>query len=315
MLTHLSMALVGGVFTATGVMKAVNARPFVRQVEEYRLLPAGHLPYAVPAFISIELMLGMGLLLRVSDWLLPVGIAVLIGLTAVTIWGTVTGRVEECGCYGGLLLLTPRQSVALNATYLALLAVGWAATGWNLQASPASPWTLGAVALAGIGGAAASIRSLRRGPLVEYILLEVGRAWNPRWLTQEAGPVAHGLTDGSCLAVFLSKDCPYCKQWVPFLNIIHVQPDLPPVLGIMALDSVARTRFTSDHAIHFPVAHVSRGLASLLVSGYPTAVLIEGGVIRQTWFGEMPQAYVDRIESFYQSLAIGADRQPRGFSG
>jgi hypothetical protein len=38
-------------------------------------------------------------------------------------------------------------------------------------------------------------------------------------------------------------------------------------------------------------------------------------VIRQTWFGEMPQAYVDRIESFYQSLAIGADRQPRGFSG
>jgi hypothetical protein len=315
MLTHFCMALVGAVFTATGVMKAVNARPFLRQVEEYRLLRAEHLSYAVPAFIGLELVLGTGLVLRASDWLLPAAVVVLVGLTAITIWGTATGRVEDCGCYGGLLLLTPGQGVALNATYLALLAVGWAATGWDLDARPVTPWRIGAVALAGIAGAAAGVRSLRRGPLVEYTLLKTGKAWNRRWVTHAAGPAAASLTDGACLAVFLSKDCPYCKQWVPFLNIIHVQPDLPPVLGIMALDSAGRTGFTSDHAIHFPVAEVSRGLAGLLVQGYPTAVLIEGGVIRQTWFGEMPQAYVDRIKSFYQSISVGTERRPRGFSG
>ena len=319
MLTHICMALVGGVFTVTGVMKAVNARPFVRQVDEYRLLNAAHLLYAALMFISLELVLGAGLLLRASDWLLPAGIAVLIGLTTITIWGTATGRVEECGCYGGLLLLTPASERRAERR-LHRRCWPWAGPppAGNCTAAPVAPWKVGAVALAGIAGAAAGMRSMRRGPLFEYKPLKIGKAWNPRWLTLEPGATPDGLTatHGSCLAVFLSKDCPYCKQWVPFLNIIHVQPDLPPrARADVARQRGARpsspptTRFTS------PSRTSHAALAGLLVTGYPTAVLIEGGVIRQTWFGEMPQAYVDRIKGFYQSITVGPERRPRGFSG
>ena len=43
------------------------------------------------------------------------------GLAALTAWGTSTGRVEDCGCYGGLVMLTPAQSLALDGVYVALL--------------------------------------------------------------------------------------------------------------------------------------------------------------------------------------------------
>ena len=146
---------------------------------------------------------------------------------------------------------------------------------------------------------------------MEYSLLKPGKRWNPKWLKGDVAPTA----EASFFVVFLSQDCPYCKQWVPFLNIIHVQPDFPRVIGLMSVDGAARERFLADHVIRFPVTHISNGLAGLMVAGYPTAVLVEQGVIQKTWFGEMPQVYVDRIREFYQAISVGKERKPSGFSG
>ena len=68
---------------------------------------------------------GAALIAQVSPWLYPLAAAVLVVFLVLTAWGVRSGRIEDCGCYGGLLMVTPAQSMTLDALYLGLMAVAW----------------------------------------------------------------------------------------------------------------------------------------------------------------------------------------------
>ena len=309
MVSALSLMVVGVVFLFTGTVKALNTAPFIRQIDQYRLLPQSILVYAGLAFVGLEWAIGIALLLRVSDLLIPAVIALLVFLTSLTIWGKSSGRVEDCGCYGGFLLLTPRQSLALNLAYILLLTVAWYSRGTAAAWAGGTWWKWGLVLAAFVVGSSLSLQSLRK-PLFQFSPLKVGKSWRKKWLKD-----APRVPDkGAHFLVFLSKDCPYCKRWVPLLNVIEVQPDLPQVMGIMSLMGAERNEFLAQHLIHFPVTYMHQGLMSLLVDAYPTAVLVEDGTIVQKTSGEMPQAYIERIRQFYDAISPGK-AQGRTFAG
>ena len=144
---------------------------------------------------------------------------------------------------------------------------------------------------------AASMLSLRK-PLVDLALLRVGRTWRRSWLQHYERDVTHG----SHFVVFLSRECPYCKRWVPLLNVIEVQPDLPSVVAVMSLEGDELHGFLQEHLITFPVTHMPQSLVSLMVKAYPTAALIENGRVSQKWIGEMPKYYMDRIRGFFETI-------------
>jgi hypothetical protein len=300
-------ALVGLVFLATGALKAIDSAKFVTQLLRYRLLPRSWVGPASLLAIALEAGLGAALLVNLSPLAIPVAAVVLVAFAALTWWAASSGRVEDCGCYGGLLLLTPAQSVALDALYLALLAAAW------VTRSPATPalqaWQIAIVLAAVVLGAVAALSSLR-APIFDLALLRAGRRWRRSWLRDER----RDLTTGSHFVVFLSRECPYCKRWVPLLNVIEVAPELPAVTGVMSLPAGELDAFLREHLIRFPIAHMPQSLVSLLTDAYPTAALIENGTIVSKWIGEMPQAYVDRAQQFFE--AVSAPRkQAGGFSG
>src|SRR6516165_12699369 len=105
-------AIVGVVFLVTGALKAVNSAAFIPQVFRYRLLPPRITPAAAVLFIGLECGLGAALTTGLSPWLLPLTMALLAAFAGLTFWGDKSGRVEDCGCYGGLLLISPAQSIA-----------------------------------------------------------------------------------------------------------------------------------------------------------------------------------------------------------
>jgi hypothetical protein len=308
---YICVALVGVVFLGTGAIKALDAREFVRQLSDYRLLGRAWVRPAALAFIGFEWVAGVGLLLALSDILFPVLAVSLAGLACLTVWGTSTGRVEDCGCYGGFLRLRPWQSVALDAAYIALLAVAWIARGDAIQpwATPAG-WKLAASLGAGAAGMVLGRRSLKTGALVDFSPLKPGKRWNPRWLDS----TAPSLASGNHFIVFLSKECPYCKRWVPLLNVVHVEDGTPNVLGILWLHGDAQKEFLAQHMIHFPIAYMRKELMTIMADAYPTAALVEDGVIRQRWVGEMPKAYLERIRSFLNAISTGPIDKP-SFSG
>jgi hypothetical protein len=311
-MSHIASALVGLVFLVTGGLKAVDSARFVTHVRRYRLLPPAWVQPAVLLFIALECALGAALVLNVSTWLLPLAAALLASFVALTVWGVASGRVEDCGCYGGLLMLTPVQSLALDGLYLALLLTAWLFAPVPPSGAPAwAPvWKLGVVAVILAAALGAAVRS-RRTPLVDLALLGVGRAWRRSWLKR----YSRDVTRGSHFVVFLSRECPYCKRWVPLLNVIEVQPDLPSVVAVMSLEGNELQAFLKEHLITFPVAHMPQSMLSLMTNAYPTAALVENGRITGKWVGEMPNDYLDRVREFFATIAAPAKPPRAGFAG
>jgi uncharacterized membrane protein YphA (DoxX/SURF4 family) len=308
MFWQVASGLVGLVFLVTGVLKALDSARFRDQILRYRLLPFTWVQPAAVLFIAFECTLGIALLLGLSAWLLPLAAVVLVGFAALTAWGTSSGRVEDCGCYGGLVMLTPAQSLALDAVYLVLLGAAWSLA--PAEPIPPAVWKWVVVVAVLAASLVAAWRSLQK-PLADLSLLRVGRTWRRRWLKH----YARDVTQGSHFVVFLSRDCPYCKRWVPLLNVIEVQPDLPSVVAVMSLQGDELRAFLSEHLIAFPVTHMPQSLVSLMVDAYPTAALLENGHVKEKWIGEMPQSYVDRVRGFFDAIAVPVKRPRGGFAG
>ncbi|HPQ15235.1 MAG TPA: hypothetical protein PLP04_08400, partial [Bryobacteraceae bacterium] len=294
MLAFVCLCLVGLVFLGTGTIKALDSRQFIRQVAEYGFLPHRWTRNASLAFIAFEGFAGVALIVQLAPAVPLLVAALLVAMAALTIWGTASGRVEDCGCYGGLLHLRPWQSVALDAVYVALALAGWRLAGGGfLPGAPPPAWKwVAAFAAATLAGAVAW-RSYKKGPIMAFELLKPGRRWKANWL--KAG--APSLEKGSHFVVLLSRQCSYCKRWVPLLNVIHVEDKFPSVLGLLAVSDPELEGFLGEHMIRFPVTTVSKGLMNLMTDAFPTALLIEDGVIWNKWKGEMPPEYLERIRS------------------
>lgn len=249
--------------------------------------------------------------MNISPLIDAIGIALFIAFIAFTLWGGATRRIEDCGCYGNQVNLTPGQSAALDLIYVALLI----AALWLSRARPASTLPLGwyFAALAGATAAALAAKS-GKAPLVDLSRLRIGARWQDSWFLKQSD---RDLGKGSHIVVFLSNTCPLCKQWVPLLNILESQTDLPRVTGILSLNETEVERFSSEHLTRFPLSRMKTSVFSNMVDGVPTAALLEDGVIRQKWSGTIPPELFSRIEQFYNAIATVPTRPliRRRFSG
>ncbi|MGD1701000.1 hypothetical protein [Dapis sp. BLCC M229] len=82
-------------------------------------------------------------------------------------------------------------------------------------------------------------------PLIDFSRLKIGNHWKNRWLKNSP----HNLHKGSHFVVFLSRDCPYCKLWIPFLNMVNTQKYLPQVLGIMSAKNEDLDEFKAEQMV------------------------------------------------------------------
>lgn len=308
MIAILCTFIVGAVFLVTGVVKALSSKSFIELIFRYDLLPQWlAIPTAI-TFIGLECALGVALILHeFPQWLVPGTIILILCLSASTVWATSTKRTEDCGCYGGLLVITPKQSILLNLGYILLLGWAWFYPVANYQ-TQTWQWVLALMAL--VAGSISGWKSQEK-PLVDFSRLKVGNRWHPQWLKNSS----QDLQQSSHFVVFLGKDCPYCKQWVPLLNVMSTQKDLPNVIGILALSDEEIEAFKAEHLVRFPIAGMDKLLFGYMVDSYPTAVLIEDGVISNKWLGEIPKEFFNRIRQFYESVVFNSKSKARHFSG
>lgn len=125
-MTYFSTFIVGAVLLITGVVKALSSEQFLLHSYRYGLLPLQTVLPAAIAFIGLESALGVALIFyEFPQWLIPGSILLLLILSALNFWSTSSGRTEDCGCYGGLLVITPNQSLLLNLGYILLLGIAW----------------------------------------------------------------------------------------------------------------------------------------------------------------------------------------------
>lgn len=120
--------LVAALFLYTGVLKIAGAGEFVKEVQQYALVPvqwSNSVAYSLPWLeVLTAALLVIGLWRRESRLLL---VAMLVVFTAAKAYGTATGRITHCGCVprDSLLyfLFEGWMGVVTNVALLALLGV------------------------------------------------------------------------------------------------------------------------------------------------------------------------------------------------
>jgi hypothetical protein len=58
--------------------------------------------------------------------------------------------------------------------------------------------------------------------------------------------------------------------------------------------------FKDERMIRFPIVSMDKLLFNYMTEVFPTAVLLEDGVIKNKWIGEIPEEFLDRIKHFYE---------------
>jgi hypothetical protein len=229
------------------------------------------------------------------DAILPTAIVMLVGFAVVSLWSSTSGRAPDCGCYNGILTLSPVSSLALDALWIALLVVGLRdGEASSPEVRPAGPVLVGLVASV---VALLSRRYLEKHgrDFLDLSPLRIGREWSTKWFGPE---LRASVSKGEILVVFLGATCGTCKRAMPFLNAIHRLGTLPFVVGLIDLPGESELNdFKSAAQCTFPLYSVKPWRMSRFVRGRtPTYLLCREGRIVQKWTGKLPQLLVEAFE-------------------
>lgn len=119
-------ALLALTFLVSGWVKANDPLGMASKLDDYTAalgLTAGETPLMVPAAVAlafVEFALGIHYLLGVNRRQTAVWGVVLMGaMTALTLWLALTDAVEDCGCFGDVIILSNWQTLGKNVVLLA----------------------------------------------------------------------------------------------------------------------------------------------------------------------------------------------------
>lgn len=129
--SHVCRTLVGLIFVFSGFVKAVDPWGTALKVNEYLSIYCMEQLSGVSMVFSIwlcgaELMMGLMLLFKVRTRLVSIfALASMIFFTVLTFLSATWIPVEDCGCFGDALKLTPWETFAKNLVILPMVFVVW----------------------------------------------------------------------------------------------------------------------------------------------------------------------------------------------
>ena len=123
--------LLAATFIFSGFVKAIDPLGSQYKIGDYltALGMAGKVPEWVQLILSIslsgiEFTLGILLLLAIRRHLVSkLSFVLMLGMTIVTLWLTISNPIQDCGCFGDAIHLTNSQTFIKNLVLLAAVVV------------------------------------------------------------------------------------------------------------------------------------------------------------------------------------------------
>ncbi len=281
---RIASRLLGALFLAAGLLKAVEPALFAQQIAGYGIVtnPVGTalIGYAI---VILECGLGAALLVNLKPRItLSIAIAVLAGFLALLGWAWSTNSTADCGCFGPWTR-TPAQAFFEDLALLAIAA--WAWWGQRSGQAPTNALKLGIVGVAVAAGIMVpAVAGMASAP-AQGSAAKVG---STVFKTMEVTDLPSSLAAGDKLVLLMSTDCPHCKDAVPAVNALASDQRLPGLVAIAFEDRVDRGLFREDYKAQFPIGQVSKQTVfSLLDKQFPRLFLVREGVIVAVW-DELP---------------------------
>ncbi len=283
LLRTLSPYVIGLVFVSAGLFKSFDPSAFSLFLESYGFIPSSFTPVISYSVITVELILGLSLIL----FLVPrIVISSLAGLTVlfiiVTFWGWIQGMEQGCGCFGLAVERTPLQVIIEDALILAGLALCW----WKHKLSPlqTAQWKRYVF----VTGCAASLIITVFGKDLPVESLATQLRIGSDLSSLEVLDISHNFSEGSFLVILLSTDCAKCPEYVTMLNTFSQIDQLPGVVGIFAGTKEESITFFWENLPDFPVGHAQYTMMRKYFRKLPKLFFLRNGTVQYIWDKDMP---------------------------
>lgn len=259
----------GSLFLVSAILKSLDPAAFAAQISFYGLIRT---PWVVRlialGLIAIEALVGAALLagFAVRRFALPAAIGLLAAFTALLGWAWAFRNIQNCGCFGRYLPLTPAEAIGKNVILLGLAGVAWANRraaartpdrGMSLPAETA--WRIGRAGLVALLPLAVTAVAVLRAP--ESTLTR--QPAPPAGAARPAGPFAGyqlawqgrelNLARDTCLVAVFSESCAHCVDNLEPLDKLSATPGLPPVAGLVLGEEDVVKEFAKTYEPHFPL--------------------------------------------------------------
>ncbi len=296
--SQLATYSVGLILLLTGLAKSVHSGQFIQHLHKYQLFPSSLIASIAIMFIGLETALGSALIINEHTKLtILMAILLITSSSALTLWASYKDKIEDCGCYSGLIILTPQQSLLINSGYLFLLIAAYLAAAHTYHAQN---WHYILTISLAMTAIVLSMKSQKK-PIIDLSRLKLKNRWKSSWLRQSSVDI----TTGANFVVFLGSQCHACHRWVPFLNMVSHQQSLPTVVAIMSSVEGNLEDFVEQQNVKFPVLVMNHLLFNNMINEFPTGVLLEDGVITKKWIGTFPEDFLSELKNIYINAING----------
>ncbi|MBI9074553.1 MAG: hypothetical protein JEZ02_04005 [Desulfatibacillum sp.] len=270
--------VLGLIFLAAGVAKAVDLNEAVRQAGAYNIVTDRTvLLFLVWGMVLAECALGAALVLRYRIRIALVGLALMLAVFFGALgWAWTMGLTEDCGCFGQWVSRSPGQALLEDIFLVVLLGLAWlrpesgksrvkpAAVVLVCLATLALPFAFGfsldSVLLPGV-----------EGPPVEPLTVLDGQAVD--W---SASPY---------LVELMSTDCLHCQESVMDVNILAATPGIPPIKALCFDSPEDIAAFRETYLPEYPLLRIAeKDYWRLVANGSsPRFLLVREGHVVRAW--------------------------------
>lgn len=243
--------IVGLLFVFSAVSKLVTIGTFEVLLIEQGL--AGSRPvagYLGRFLIAVELFLGIGLCRRalLRRVFMPATAVMLVGFSIYLLHvGFVQGSAEDCGCFGGVLEMSPLSALVKNVVMLGMLGYAWAKS----RPDPEGRWKL-IVAMGACSFLAVFAFSPVRRPVGKA---EATGEPRPEFveIQQLADSEDFRLLEGEVLVALLSPGCDHCRVVARELGeFARTSPPAPPIYFVFLGEADLVPEFFASTNTDFP---------------------------------------------------------------
>jgi len=278
--------LIGGIMLLSGILKAINAKLFLDQLSNLKLIPESFSPFITILVIELECALGIALIVRIfPENVIPSTLFILLSGFGVTVIGKLNKNIHTCGCYGHAMWIPLPISLLLNIAYMMILS--WI---WLIGIENRNDYHLWQVflILVAIAGSGFLIRQSLIRPLWDITITRPGRKFKSNWF----GDLFSDPEQKQYLMVFLNKQCPICKEWVIHLNYLFEKQQQIKIIAVLNSDLKTIKKGVQESII-FDQIYLPPSRFYFMAQQFPTALLIENGIIVKKWGGQFPAELLD----------------------
>ncbi len=282
--------IAGVIFIVSAVLKALDMRMFELQILGYGILED---PQAVTAAafgtVGVETLLGMvllaGMRFKGAVWLFT--LALLAGFTALVGYGWLFQDLDECGCFGAYVEMTPAATITKNLIMIGFIGAAWFRRRSLAGDKPPGEWLALRVAAAVLGALAVTGAGV-------YGVYGAGPAEADRpfaEMTYQDGAVTVELGEGEHLIAMYGANCEHCMGTVPDLHGLMFAEGVPPVAAFLSGEPDEIEQFRAITQPLFPLEPIELvEFVRHIGSAPPRFILVRDGAIVAYWDDEAPEA-------------------------